>query len=176
MQDLERNGKRHKQTQSCSWVVSSPLSWTHAKPPRSLLLESCRLSQLQWISSLFPAKQWNSLFSIFLHIADVGQIFLITMEIETRILNDRVQEDEEEKEEASRWTGLSVQSVPLWTGLGLGRLQVCWLQSSAVVSGFYSSLHGQWIPLSRLAAPTAPHRHRGSSPATPWLGGDCWDR
>lgn len=73
--------------------------------------------------SFFPAKQWNSLFSIFLHIADVGQIFLITVEVETRILNDKAEEDEEEKEEASRWTGLSVQSVSPWTGLGLGRLR-----------------------------------------------------
>lgn len=83
------------------------------------------------------------------------------MEIETRILNDRA-EDEEEKEEASRWTGLSVQSVSLdWFGAWQAP-EICWLQSSAVASVTYSS--PAWA-----VDPTVPAHSLHCPSQAPWF-------
>lgn len=95
----------------------------------------------------------------------------VTMETETRVLNDRAEEDEEEEED-SRWTGLSVQSVSLWTGLGFLRLQ--WFPGCSRQCYLFLPCLGM-VPLSRHASCTAPHRHHGPPSAPLRVEGGCWD-
>lgn len=86
---------------------------------KSSILDSCKTPKVSITGKLqiVPAPvdklffQPNSgipflvFFYIYLMLAKFS--WQATMEIETRILNDRAEEDEE-KEEASRWTGLPV--------------------------------------------------------------------
>lgn len=99
------------------------------------------------------------------------------MEIESRTLHDRAEEDEEEKEGASRWTGLSVQSVSLWTGLGLGRLSdllaavQCCGQGCLFLPCLGSGSHSSGVQ------PALPHTGTVLHPLPPlWLEEGYWDR